>query len=902
MKDSYVSPAAIGELEAIAQMGRQPLFDAILSLRALLGDAGISEADIVAAHNAITEEIIRLGGLQEELERIGRDLSALRDAEAPSSAHACQAHPMDAERLLPENWRDSWDWAVMRGRLDRIIALGNGDQWRDEKMTLTRRREQRFEHLIRELTLLGLKRRLSGPVQTALATFTAAIRRLGQGTGKSAGRWRKAIRQAAIQAAPAAPVWVMPEYKIAEQLPATLQDFDLVILDEASQSDVTAIAALARGRKYLIVGDEQQVSPTPVGIPQNKIDVLRAEHLSALPNRNVIDEKTSIFEMAIQMYPKNHLMLREHFRCAEPIIQFSTRFYSGRLIPIRVPRPSERFDPPLVDVFVKGATRKGKTNEDEARFIVDEIAMVASDPAHANRDVGVISLIGGEQAQLIERKLMEDPRVGTETMRRLRIVCGDSRTMQGQERSIVFLSMVATPETARMQKTREDGQRFNVALSRARDRLYLVRSVSSEDLNPGDLKLAVLDHFSDPMPEGPSSVGMAVLDRCESGFEREVCERLLDANYRVRAQVKAGPFSIDLVVEGADDRRLAIELDGDAWHGPEKWDHDMARQAALERAGWTFWRVFGSQWLSDRTYWWNNLLDRLRIMEIEPIGAEASDDVFTEFRVFDVGFGADAGVDSHSEEPGSPAEAEPQGLVQRAPDLAQLPEDEFQTKSRSSTPSESIEDETTSESFTLVAIGATPSGMPDEKPSTNSVQPAGLNGKADGSRFYDDDYRDTLRSLICEIIDNEGPITSKYLCVRVARLHGFQRTGTQIKKRIKTLLKQTRIKSHGNGDDAVIWPKHMTTAERVSFRGFEINGETRTWAEVPMPEKLGLAREMLAKSPSEPESAMREALGINRLGASLRQEVQSLVETAREDLLSETELVPRTSNVSYLKQ
>jgi len=362
MKDAYVQPATLGHLEAIAAAGQQPLHHAIHELRHALGIESTSETSIVNRRNAITGEIIRLRGLHEDLVQVGRDLSALREAGALDWAHACLANPAEAKRVLPERWRNSWDWAVMRGRLDRIIALGNGDFWREKKMDLARRREQRFEHLIRARTLLGLKPRLHGSVLSALATFTAAIRRLGKGTGKSAGRWRKAIRQAAMEAAPAAPVWIMPEHKIAEQLPAELGDFDLVILDEASQSDVTAIAALARGKKHLIVGDEQQVSPTPVGIPQNKIDVLRFVHLNGLPNRNVIDEKTSIFDIAMQMYPKSHLMLREHFRCVEPIIQFSTRFYNGRLTPIRVPRPSERFDPPLVDVFVKGAKRKGKTS------------------------------------------------------------------------------------------------------------------------------------------------------------------------------------------------------------------------------------------------------------------------------------------------------------------------------------------------------------------------------------------------------------------------------------------------------------------------------------------------------------------------------------------------------------
>ena len=32
-----------------------------------------------------------------------------------------------------------------------------------------------------------------------------------------------------------------------------------------------------------------------------------------------------------------------------------------------------------------------------------------------------------------------------------------------------------------------------------------------------------------------------------------------------------------------DDRRLAIELDGDKYHGPDRWADDIRRQRALER-------------------------------------------------------------------------------------------------------------------------------------------------------------------------------------------------------------------------------------------------------------------------------------------------------------------------------
>ena len=53
-----------------------------------------------------------------------------------------------------------------------------------------------------------------------------------------------------------------------------------------------------------------------------------------------------------------------------------------------------------------------------------------------------------------------------------------------------------------------------------------------------------------------------------------------------------------MVVEGENDNSLAIECDGDRYHGPDKWDSDMQRQRILERAGWKFWRCFASTFVT----------------------------------------------------------------------------------------------------------------------------------------------------------------------------------------------------------------------------------------------------------------------------------------------------------------
>lgn len=633
LPDDYEAPEALTRIQKLSRNAKLPVEKAIASLADAIGKGEVDGGQIVKLRGAITAELDRLAKVMSRLKALGNDLDSLAEAGAPYWASRLQDAPLDAPDLIPETWRDAWSWAQMSAQVDKIIELGNGDKHREAKAEAMKRRRKHFEELIHIRTLLGLRARMTPSIRQALEAFTQAVSKIGTGKGKKAPRYIREARLAARKASSAAPVWIMPEYKIPEQLPAEFGDFDLVILDEASQSDITALAALARGKKVLVVGDEEQVSPSAVGIQTQKINALRAEHLTGLPNAGLIDENSSIFEITKRMHPDSHVMLREHFRCVAPIIQFSTRFYSNALVPLRVPKASERFDPPLCDVYIPDATRQGKTNAHEARWIVDEIARLVADPTHDGRDIGVISLIGAEQAEKIGRMLVEDPRVGPEVIEKRHIIYGDARTMQGQERSIVFLSMVATPKTVRSQTTKADQQRINVAMSRAKDRLYLVRSVELEDLSPGDIKAAILEHFQNPMPDGRGMMGSEVetlLDRCDSGFEREVLQRLLDSNYRVRPQVPAGGFFIDLVVEGNEDRRLAIELDGDRYHGPDVWDRDMARQAALERAGWVFWRVFGSQWKANREFWWQNLLETLDRMQITPIGAGEIDERFTE--------------------------------------------------------------------------------------------------------------------------------------------------------------------------------------------------------------------------------------------------------------------------------
>ena len=111
---------------------------------------------------------------------------------------------------------------------------------------------------------------------------------------------------------------------------------------------------------------------------------------------------------------------------------------------------------------------------------------------------------------------------------------------------------------------------------------------------------------------------------CESPLERDVYDWLVGHGYRVRAQVKVGTYRIDLVVEGDNDARLAVECDGDKYHGADKWTADVRRQRVLERAGWSFWRCFASTFVRRREAALEDLATALAARGIHPAAAPAS--------------------------------------------------------------------------------------------------------------------------------------------------------------------------------------------------------------------------------------------------------------------------------------
>ncbi|MFN9503525.1 MAG: AAA domain-containing protein [Rubrivivax sp.] len=594
-------------------------------LTALLGRTAAEESVLQTTWLALQAELSRLTALKPSLAEIERVAAAIELAGATKWAERLRTEPatVDMDTATPATWLDAWNWRQAVMFLDRIDGHHKMRELFDERRALTTSLARTYQDLVAEKTWLGVFNNSPASVRQALQAYLNAVQAMGSGTGVRAVRHRKTAREAMLRAYRAVPCWVLPQWRVSETIPPEVGLFDLVIIDEASQSDIWALPALLRGQKVLVVGDHTQVSPSAVGTAEETIKELTNRFLTNQPHGSEMTPDKSIYDLARVVFAGNSVMLKEHFRCVPAIIEFSNReFYQGDIRPLRVPKAHERLDPPLVDVYVKGGFRKGDINDPEAKAIVDEIEAILADPQFDGRSIGVVTLLGTTQAARIQELVSE--RISPIDVVERRIAIGPPPVFQGRERDIMMVSMVLGPGDRSAANRADMHQRFNVALSRARDRMYLFRSVAETEFKEDSLNGKVISHFKQPFRQDAKKV-QALRERCESGFELEMFDELVKRGFRVEPQLPCGGYRIDFVVEGNEGRRLAVECDGDRFHGPGQWQDDMARQRVLERAGWTFWRCFASSFVRRRQEVLEDLMRTLERLGIEPLGAESVD-------------------------------------------------------------------------------------------------------------------------------------------------------------------------------------------------------------------------------------------------------------------------------------
>ncbi|MEE0881528.1 MAG: AAA domain-containing protein, partial [Turicibacter sp.] len=513
---------------------------------------------------------------------------------------------------IPGSFSEIIDYAKLTTFLDSL------EDWRNNELEmklemLEKEENSLIKQLIFKMTWKNQLDRVTLEEDRALQTWMQKMNRIGKGTGRHTQKFRREARMEMEKCQSAIPVWIMPVKEAIENFKVNPDLFDVVIIDESSQCNVLSLPILMRAKKVVIVGDDQQISPMMPGISESSVKDLMSRYLYNIDNGNSYDFHTSLYDIACRVFSsKGKLMLKEHFRCVPEIIGFSNELsYHNEMIPLKLPVLSEQFNPAIMAVYVEDGRRDDKkTNLNEALRIVEDIKQCVENPLYNDKTMGVISLLGSEQAKLIQKLLLEV--IGEKVMVERQIICGDAYSFQGDERDIMFLSMVIAPNMRYNALNKKMyTQRFNVAASRARCQMRLYHSVTLGELSSEDLRYELLAYCQNPRP-----MYELVSHECETLLERDVMNAIEAYGYSVKSKVSIGKYQMDLVVEGKR-QRLAIECDGDMFYGVEKIEQDMERQRVLERAGWTFVHVRGSVFYRNQEVALKPVLNKLRELGIE---------------------------------------------------------------------------------------------------------------------------------------------------------------------------------------------------------------------------------------------------------------------------------------------
>src|SRR5215471_18100271 len=397
---------------------------------------------------------------------------------------------------------------------------------------------------------------------------------------------------------------------VSQVLPAA-RLFDVVSFDEASQIvPADAIPSVIRAHQVVVAGDDHQLPPTSFFRQFSDVD----------PEDD--DEETvsfgagfeSVLDALRPLLPT--APLNWHYRSRdERLVAFSNeRIYGGALTTF----PGVLRDDCLRHVVVKQDGRPGQDTSVAAE--VDKVVELVLDHARARpqESLGVIAL-GVRHAERIDlalRSALESVEPDVEAFfaedAAEPFFVKNLERVQGDERDAIILSIgYGKHPDGRMRYQwgpllRDGGERrLNVAATRARRRLTLVSSFSSHDIDPGRVTKAgarLLADYLEYASSGGTAVDASGGDELNP-FEADVRDRLAEFGITVVPQYGVGGYRIDFAAahpQNPDRMVLAIEADGASYRQSDSVrNRDRLRSEHLQRLGWSFHRLWSTNWFYD---------------------------------------------------------------------------------------------------------------------------------------------------------------------------------------------------------------------------------------------------------------------------------------------------------------
>lgn len=632
------------------------------------------------------------------------------------------------------------------------------------------------------------------------------------------------------------PCVLMSPLSVAQFLDPSLERFDVVVFDEASQIPPwDAIGAIARGDQVIVVGDSKQLPPTSFFSSAGSDD-------DESVDENDVEEMDSILEETIAAGLRE-LSLRWHYRSRhESLIAFSNHhYYDGGLNTF----PSRENEvqhlgvklAPVDGYYDRGLSR---TNRAEAEAVVEEVIRILGSNAERIPSVGIVTFSLAQQRlieDLMESALQKAPGVEAYFGEGVHepVFIKNLENVQGDERDVMLFSICYGPDKlGRVAMNfgplnREGGERrLNVAITRARERLVVFSTLRADQIDLRRTRAVGVAHlktFLDYADRGMAAIDATVhLDpegEPESPFELEVRNRLLQRGWKVHCQVGTSGYRIDLAV--VDRERpgayvLGVECDGATYHSSAcARERDRLRQQVLERLGWRLHRIWSTDWWLDPEREMARLVEAIERAEREP--------------------------------------------------RARAPSVRAPRKPR-------IEPDDVPEIGEMLANGPSGREQPTDRPTFRLARAESL-GEPD--QFYEVEFRRQVAKRLLDVINTSGPILRLHAYREVMSCWGLSSLGKRIRKVLDEALGMLLARNNPPLlDGETLWPTRDASRPYRAFRIVDPSDPRtqRKADEIPPAEIANAAAWVLERSKTiSREDLAKEAafaLGIQRLGKKVR--------------------------------
>ena len=422
---------------------------------------------------------------------------------------------------------------------------------------------------------------------------------------------RQLLKRAGSAMVALKPCFMMGPISVAQYLEPGQIEFDVVVMDEASQiKPEDSLGAIARGSQLVVVGDPKQLPPT--SFFERAIDD-EEEDFTA------IEESESILDATIPIFSARRL--RWHYRSQhESLIAFSnTFFYNSDLI--LFPSPLKISEDHGIKYYrIKRGSFVNRRNLEEARVISE--AVREHFRQGNDESIGVVAM-SAEQRDQIERSIemlaKEDSAFQTwlekDQSKHESLFIKNLENVQGDERDVIFISMTYGPMEVGGKVFQRFGpinsdvgwRRLNVLFTRSRKRMHVFSSMGSEDIlveSNSRRGVKALRDFISYCELGIFNLNKKNTERsADSDFEIAVAKALQNVGFECDFQVGVAGFFIDIAVidPGKPGRYLmGIECDGATYHSAKSVrDRDRLRQEILERLGWIIRRIWSTDWFKN---------------------------------------------------------------------------------------------------------------------------------------------------------------------------------------------------------------------------------------------------------------------------------------------------------------